>query len=146
MGTFVGFALTYFPFLIPVKKLYQTKKLISFRHPSPAYPEHILIIPRRIARTVFDLSPDDFTAVIEAAVTLSREHRRDYSLLINGGGRQDVMQAHFHLFTGYDIPETRRGQALNDLNDFISRKTVTEKGFSLLFQFNNNSEPLIYLI
>ena len=100
MGTFVGFILTYFPYVVPVKKIMQNRKAVSFKHPSPTYENHILIIPRKIAHTVFCLSDEDFLAIMEMAIKIHEDSIDDFVLLINGGKRQDVMQAHFHLFTG----------------------------------------------
>ena len=87
MGTLVGFVIAYFPFLLPVKKVAQTKKAIAFKHPAPSYPDHILIIPRKIARTVFNLSSTDFLAVIDMAVKIRHGDDRDFVLVINGGSR-----------------------------------------------------------
>ena len=100
MGTLVGFVITYLPFLIPVKKIIQNKKAVSFYHPSASYPNHILIIPRKIVRNIFCLSENDFYEIFEMAIKIRGTDGNDFVLLINGGQRQDVMQAHFHLFTG----------------------------------------------
>ena len=162
MGTFVGFILAYFPFLLPLKKIIQNKKAISFNHPSPVYPNHILIIPRKIARNIFCLSDEDFLAIIEMGVIIREKDDRDFVLLINGGKRQDVMQAHFHLFTGNlvsknDLPkETGKtfsildklflNQIVSDLHDLLKQNGVSEASFSMFIQFENNVEPSVYFI
>lgn len=100
LGTLVGFVIAYFPFLIPIKKIMKNKKAVSFYHPAASYPNHILLIPRKIARNIFFLSEEDFFEIVEMAVKIHKPDNVDCVLLINGGKRQDVMQAHFHLFTG----------------------------------------------
>jgi len=152
MGIFVGFAFAYFPFLIPVKKILQNKKAVSFAHPAAVYPNHVLIIPRKIARTVFFLSDGDFEAIIEMATKIRHEDNRDFVLMINGGKRQDVMQAHFHLFTGNWVAEkglTKRVDStfsICDLRNVLKQHYIPEESFSLAVQFEKNAEPMIYLM
>ena len=162
MGTFVGFILAHFPFIVPVKKIKQNEKAISFRHPSPTYPNHILIIPRKIARTVFYLSDEDFSAITEMAIKIRENDSSDFVLLINGGERQDVMQAHFHLFTGNLAFQKKLNkeaglkllpsrqlfwkEIASSLHDTLVHCGVSESSFSMFIQFENNSEPLVYFI
>jgi len=162
MGTFVGFILAYLPFLVPVEKIIQNKKAVSFKHPSASYTNHVLIIPRKIARNIFCLSDEDFSAIIEMAVKIRENDNRDFVLLINGGDRQEVMQAHFHLFTGnlaYEKALFREAgiicspsdklfweQLVYDLHDLIKQNGVSETSFSLFIQFENNADPLVYFI
>jgi diadenosine tetraphosphate (Ap4A) HIT family hydrolase len=161
MGAFVGFMFAYFPLLIPVKKVIQNKRAISFYHPVASYSEHILIIPRKIRRTVFHLSADDFLSVINMAIHIRQTTTGNYSLLINGGNRQDVMQAHFHLFTGNVADKKglckKNGVALShdkvfweqiilDLKSSLSQNNLSDENFSILIQFENNGEPLIYYV
>ena len=162
MGAFVGFALAYLPFLVPVKKIMQNKKAVSFNHPVAAYPNHILIIPRKIARNIFCLSSEDFSEIIDMAIKIRNDDDRDFVLLINGGKRQDVMQAHFHLFTGNLVAqkglrkETGRTFSLSDklfwkvivsdLRNLLEQYGISEKSFSMFIQFEKNSDPSIYFI
>ena len=162
MGTFVGFILTYFPYLVPVKKIMLNEKAVSFKHPSPAYPNHMLIIPRKIARTVFCLLDGDFLSVIEMAIKIHENDMCDFVLLINGGKRQDVMQAHFHLFTGNLVSQKKLSketgmkflpsrelfwkQVVSSLHDMLNDCEVFKTSFSMFIQFENNAEPLVYFI
>lgn len=162
MGTFVGFMFAYFPFLVPVKKIVQTKKAVSFLHPSPSYQNHILIVPRKVARNVFCLSDEDFLEALEIAAKIRNKDDRDFVLLINGGKRQDVMQAHFHLFTDNiavqkKLPKTS-GQTfmpsdklfwkhiVSNLHDLLNQYKISEKSFSIVIQFEKNSEPSVYFV
>ena len=159
MGAFVGFVFAYFPYLVPVKKLMQNEQAVSFRHPSPVYPDHILIIPRKIARTVFCLSAESFLAVIEMAVKIRENDVGDFVVLINGGEKQDVMQAHFHLFTGNLVSDKKLSretgvkflpskelfweQAVPNLYEILKQSGVSEESFSMFIQFEKDVEPLL---
>lgn len=162
MGTFVGFIFTYFPFLVPVKKILQNEKAVSFNHPVASYPNHILIIPRKIARNIFYLSDEYFLEIIEMAIKIREKDSRDFVLLINGGKRQDVMQAHFHLFTENLVSkkefdkETGKTfsisdrlfwkQIVSDLHDLLKKYKVSETSFSMFIQFEHNVDPSLYFI
>ncbi|MCL2323089.1 MAG: HIT domain-containing protein [Oscillospiraceae bacterium] len=98
-GRLIGLALAYFPFIVPVKKILMNKNDISFFHPAPSYPDHVLIVPRKVVKNLFMLSADDFRFVVDMAIQIRQNNRQAYALLINGGDRQDIMQAHFHLFS-----------------------------------------------
>jgi len=50
MGVFVGFVFAYLPFLVPVRKIRQNEFAVSMKHPSACYPNHVLIIFRKIER------------------------------------------------------------------------------------------------
>ena len=161
-GTFIGFIFTYCPFLVPVKKIMQNKKVVSFNHPSASYSNHVLIVPRKIARNIFCLSDKDFHEAIEMAIKIRKNDNRDFVLLINGGKRQDVMQAHFHLFTGNLVnqkgllKETGKIFSLSDksfwkqitsnLHDLMEQNGVSETSFSVFVQFEKDVAPSLYFI
>jgi len=142
LGTFVGLAFTYFPFLIPIKKISQNAKAVSFRHPAPSYANHILIIPRKVAQTAFHLSSDDFVEVIKMAEEIRGENN---ALLINGGSRQDVMQAHFHLFVTDKEFENRK-EELNFWEPFDISELKSKEAFSILILFDKNNSHVVYFI
>ena len=163
MGAFVGFALAYCPFLVPVKKIMQNKYAISFMHPSAVYPDHILIIPRRIVQTVFCLSNKDILEIIEMAIKIRQDDNRDCVLMINGGKKQDVMQAHFHLFTGNLIEIKKLSNKIgssfllqdkqnaditigSSLHSLLRQHNISEESFSLIIQFKKDADLSIYLL
>jgi diadenosine tetraphosphate (Ap4A) HIT family hydrolase len=162
LGTLVGFAFAYFPFLVPVKKVMQNRKAVSFKHPIASYPNHILIIPRKIARNIFSLSDVDFVEIIDMAVKIRNDFIGDFILLINGGRRQDVMQAHFHLFSGNMANDKnlsiKKGipfiatdkmfwkNILSNLRNLLKEYSLSEESFSILIQFENNFESSLYFI
>ena len=162
MGTFVGFVFAYCPFLIPIKKIRKNRYAVSMRHPVAAYPNHVLIIPRKIARNIFRLSASDFVEIIRMAEEIRNGDNRDFVLFINGGNRQDVMQAHFHLFTGNiavekgltrDTGKTFNPQdisfweyTLSNLRGLLEENAVPEQSFSILIQFEKGINPVVYFI
>jgi len=162
MGTLIGFMFAYCPFLIPIKKLLVNASAVSFPHPSPSYKDHILIIPRKVARNMFALSANDFVEIVSMAIKIREHDDRDYVLLINGGNRQDVMQAHFHLLTGNWITQNKlpgsRGQVLHhpdkDIwtsfvlgpHKLLSEYGVSGEAFSVVIQFEKNALPTFYVI
>ena len=90
-------------FAIPAKKLRQTATLLAFYHPRPAYPLHILIVPRRAISGLEDLDESDqdfmidLLSVVQSLIKELNLQERGYRLIANGGRYQDIPQLHFHL-------------------------------------------------
>lgn len=104
-GWLIALLLSRAAFLLPVERLYETESLLAFYHPRPAYPLHILLVPRRRLAALTALGPGDtvflqdlFTAVRHLVSTLNLEPG-GYRLIANGGAYQDVPQLHFHLIS-----------------------------------------------
>lgn len=90
------------PFAIPARLLRQTDSLLAFRHPRPAYPFHVLILPKAAIRSLMDVpSGDPFLAdLILAVQSLVCEHDlKAYRLVVNGGEYQEFPHLHFHLIS-----------------------------------------------
>ena len=58
-GYFVGLIFAYFSFVIPTRRLRETKTLIAFHHPQPSYPTHILIVPKKQLQDMTSLDATD---------------------------------------------------------------------------------------
>ena len=90
-------------FIIPVNRLRETSTLLAFYHPSPSYPFHVLLVPRRAYKSLLDVPAADFDFqrdLFETVQSIVREfdlERRGYRLIANGGSFQDVPILHFHL-------------------------------------------------
>ena len=103
MGGVVGWGFAHAAALLPVHRLYETDAVVAFAHPRPAYPLHILIVPKRSVRSLMALSDAEaplLQEVVAAAQQLVVQlglERRGYRLIVNGGRFQDVPQLHFHL-------------------------------------------------
>lgn len=109
MAQFVGWMFAHMSFAIPVKRLRETDTLMAFRHPKPAYPFHVLIVPKKAVASLTELDPTDtaFLADLYSAVqSLVTEFQLPaYRLIINGGEFQDVPQLHFHLIADVERNE-----------------------------------------
>lgn len=101
------FLFTRMSFALPVKRLRETETLLAFHHPQPAYPFHILFLPKRGITNLTELDPvldapflaDLFTSVKSLVVEYDLE-RAGYRLIVNGGKFQDFPYLHFHLISG----------------------------------------------
>ena len=92
-------------FIIPVKRLRETATLVAFFHPKPAYPFHVLVVPRQPVASLMDLPPQsgDFLGdLLETVKSLVHEYHLEggYRLLANGGDYQEFPILHFHLVAG----------------------------------------------
>jgi len=90
-------------FVIPVQRLRETETLIAFYHPKPAYPFHILLVPKKSIATLKDFDANDSAFLRDLYATvqnLVEEHQLTaYRLIVNGGEYQDFPQLHFHLIS-----------------------------------------------
>jgi histidine triad (HIT) family protein len=90
-------------FALPVEWLRQTENLLAFYHPQPAYPVHILIVPRRAIAGMHTLGPAErdllleVFQVVQSLVTELALQERGYRLVVNGGPYQELPHLHFHL-------------------------------------------------
>ncbi len=99
----IGWIFAKMSFVLPVDRLRETETLIAFHHPKPAYPFHILIMPKKAVQTLTDLNPNDsafLTDLFSTVQSLVNEfHLTAYRLIVNGGEYQDLPQLHFHLIS-----------------------------------------------
>jgi histidine triad (HIT) family protein len=99
----IGWIFAHMTFAIPVKRLRETKTLLAFYHPKPAYPFHVLLVPKKAVASLKDLDPTDIsflTDLFSAVQGLVNEFQLPaYRLIINGGEYQDFPQLHFHLIS-----------------------------------------------
>jgi histidine triad (HIT) family protein len=105
----VGIAFGKLNNLLPVKKIMETDKAIAFWHPKPFWEKHILVVPKKAIKNLTSVSEKDYP-YINDVFKLTKEivsqlnwHEGGYSVLINGGDRQEVGQLHFHLFSGKEL-------------------------------------------
>ncbi len=93
-------------FALPVDRLNETATLVAFHHPKPAYPLHILLVPKKPIATLSALDPvadtDFLTDVYATAQQLIGQFHlaeSGYRLIVNGGKFQDFPFLHFHLIS-----------------------------------------------
>lgn len=106
IARWVGWGFEKMSFLIPVKRLRETETLMAFYHPQPAYPVHILIVPKRAVAGVPALSPAhtdfllDLFQTVQSLVSQLELEKPGYRLIVNGGAYQEFPHLHFHLVSG----------------------------------------------
>ena len=90
-------------FAIPVKRLRETETLIAFYHPKPAYPFHVLLVPKKAVASLKEFDPADTAFLMDLYSTVqnivSEYHLPAYRLILNGGEVQNFPQLHFHLIS-----------------------------------------------
>ncbi len=91
-------------FALPLDRLRETSTLLAFTHPRPAYPLHILLVPKKPIATLADLDPTadsdfltDLYATVQGLVEQFQLAQGGYRLIVNGGKYQDFPYLHFHL-------------------------------------------------
>jgi histidine triad (HIT) family protein len=91
---------------VPVNRLYETDTLLAFHHPTPSYPVHILLVPKKAIKNLISLEEDDdvfLKDVFRTVQSLVEElslGEVGFRLILNGGEYQEVPQLHFHLVSG----------------------------------------------
>ena len=99
-------------FAIPVKRLREMDSLLAFFHPQPAYPLHILIIPKRPVSSLSALDAADteflqnLVQVMQSLVQEFDLEQHGYRLIVNGGPNQDFPHLHFHLVSDHSPLES----------------------------------------
>lgn len=94
---------------LPVKRVKETDKVIAFWHPRPFWEKHIVIVPKKAIKSLTDLDEKDREYISEiflVAKEIIKElgwDKDSYTILVNGGKRQEVGQLHFHLESGKEI-------------------------------------------
>ena len=92
---------------LPVKRVYENDKVIAFWHPKPFWDQHVLIVPKKKIKNVVSLQDSDMVFVNEVfkavKIIVEQLNWKEYTLLVNGGDRQEVNQMHFHLCTGKEL-------------------------------------------
>jgi histidine triad (HIT) family protein len=102
---FTGFIFAHMSQFLPVDRLVETGTLIAFRHPQPAYPFHVLIVPKKRVASLEALEPadsdflSDLYTTVQALVKQFDLGANGYRLIVNGGKFQDFPQLHFHLIS-----------------------------------------------
>jgi len=98
----VGWIFSHVSFAIPARRLRETDTLLAFYHPKPAYPFHVLLVPKQAVSNLMELDPAstflaDLFATVQSLVT--EFELPAYRLIVNGGEYQDFPHLHFHLIS-----------------------------------------------
>ena len=94
---------------LPAKVVDSDERTVSFMDINPATRGHALVIPRRHARDIHDVDPEDLAACMEAARRLAARARdrlgADGINLLNSCGRaawQTIFHFHVHVIPRYE--------------------------------------------
>jgi histidine triad (HIT) family protein len=104
-----GWIFTHMSDLLPIDRLAETGTLVAFRHPQPAYPFHVLIVPKKEVASLEMLDPADSVFLVDLYVTVQGLVKQfdlgvgGYRLIVNGGKFQDFPQLHFHLIGDHQV-------------------------------------------
>ena len=98
----VGWVFSNMSFAIPARRLRETETLLAFFHPKPAYPFHVILVPKQAVSNLMELDPSstfltDLFATVQSLVT--EFELPAYRLIVNGGEYQDFPHLHFHLIS-----------------------------------------------
>jgi histidine triad (HIT) family protein len=102
----IVWGLAHMNFFNSARVIPETTTLVCFYHPSPAYPVHILLVPKVDLPDLMHLDPSKHKFLQELFTTvqgLVEEFNlldRGYRLIVNGGEYQEFPQLHFHLISG----------------------------------------------
>ncbi len=98
----IGWIFAHMSFVLPAERLRETDNLLAFRHPKPAHPFHVILVPKKELRSFADLAPSDpFLADLVTTVQslVSEFQLTAYRLIVNGGEYQEFPHLHFHLIS-----------------------------------------------
>jgi histidine triad (HIT) family protein len=112
--TIIGWIFENMSFRLPVRRIKETGTLVAFHHPQPAYPVHILLIPKKARPSLEALAIEDndflidLFAVVRSLVDEFQLSEQGYRLIVNGGKYQEFPQLHFHLISGAPIKQVTK--------------------------------------
>jgi histidine triad (HIT) family protein len=94
----------------PVEVVRETANVLAFRHTRPAYPVHVVVIPKRHVASLIELGPDDsallaemFEVIRAVAAEVVASHGK-CRVITNLGEYQESKHLHWHVVSG---PATR---------------------------------------
>lgn len=102
-GSLLQFIFSKASFILPVKRIWETDALLAFHHPLPAYPLHILLVPKRTYSNIADIPPQDhgllseMLQAVQHLVEVLELNQSSYRVILNGGTAQEINHLHIHL-------------------------------------------------
>ncbi len=94
---------------IPSKKVYEDSNSVAFLDINPRNPGHTLVIPKKHATTLSDMSPKDagtlFSSVQKVAVAVKEATKADGISIVQNNGKaagQVVPHVHFHVIPRFE--------------------------------------------
>ncbi|MFN8531044.1 MAG: HIT domain-containing protein, partial [Anaerolineae bacterium] len=94
------------------ERVHETANVLAFRHTRPAYPVHIVVIPKRHISSLLDITAEDTPLLVEL-LSVVREcaaqvvaEQGSCRVVTNMGRYQDSKHLHFHVISGDRFPIT----------------------------------------
>jgi histidine triad (HIT) family protein len=90
----------------PIKKLYESDKVLAFYHTKPSFETHIMIIPKKHIHNLIQTKASDnglLLEIFDVARNLASKldiENKGARLVTNMGKFQDTPHLHFHLVSG----------------------------------------------
>lgn len=88
----------------PVVRELETDAVLAFRHTRPAYPVHIVVVPKRHIPSLLDLDDEELALELLAAVRLVASQvpaqHGAARIITNLGEYQDSQHLHWHVVAG----------------------------------------------
>jgi diadenosine tetraphosphate (Ap4A) HIT family hydrolase len=149
-GKVVGFTFAYFSPVLPLRKVYSSKRVVAFYHPIPSWDDHILIVPKRIYSKLTDFKKsrdylylkDIFKAISEIA-SMKNFYENGFVAVNNSGIKQDVGQFHFHIYTdkNFKMSNHKKDKLVYDLKSLkiFFYANSDYKNFTIEFKGKINS-------
>ena len=126
MGKIVGWAFQTISWAISVKRILPNKDVFVFAHPQPCYENHVILSPKRPIQNLQRMAAPELSGYFGKIWAAAMEVRARYpevyatfTLVANGGKRQEVQQVHFHLFTDHLLVNKTAGEQVFDQNEEI---------------------------
>jgi histidine triad (HIT) family protein len=115
---------------IPSHKIYEDDKTFAFLDIHPIQPGHVLIVPKRQVESVWDLTDEDYQALMATAKLVAKQLRQVFpeksrvAMLIEG---LDVAHAHLKLFPFNTDSEFRNVPDMTVEPDFEQLAAVAKR-------------------
>ncbi|MCR4324763.1 MAG: HIT domain-containing protein [Candidatus Curtissbacteria bacterium] len=93
----------------PVKKVYESEKVLAFYHTRPKYKIHIILVPKEHIHDILSLKEEhkdlilEIVEVIKKIATTLNIEKDGLRLMNNLGKYQDTPHLHFHLVSDDNI-------------------------------------------
>ncbi len=88
----------------PVKKLFESDRVLAFHHTRPFYPTHIIVIPKQHIASLLELDDDVLLAelfhVIRQLAAQIMAEQGACRVITNLGSYQDSKHLHWHVISG----------------------------------------------
>ena len=114
---------------IPSYKVYEDEKTFAFLDIHPLSPGHVLVVPKTPAEFIWDLSTEDYTALMATVQKIGRHLREtlDAPYVDVEVVGIDVPHAHVHVVPFTTPRDLHRSEPVSDTPDHSSLEEILEK-------------------